>query len=97
MDNLLLIAIEADKEAVNRQKTAEPVCKMASSVDDVQKAVLNIAIGLGKLSSEVAEVAEIAKVAANKKMPKPAKPSDYVMDVVRDDKDKITRIDVRVV
>lgn len=96
MDALLILAIEAEKEA-KRQKTAEPVCKMASSVDDVQKAVLNIAIGLGKLSSEVAEVAEIAKVAANKKMPKPAKPSDYVMDVVRDDKDKITRIDVRVV
>ena len=97
MDNLLLIAIEADREAVNRQKTAEPVCKMASSVDDVQKAVLNIAQSVNALRSDVADVAEIAKVAANKKIPKPAKPCDYVMDVVRAKDGKIERIDVRAV
>jgi len=98
MDALLLIAIEADREA---QKKREPVCKMASSVDDVQKAITNIAQSLNGLKRDintVGEVASDARDAANKAASKKApKAKDYVMDVVRDDKDKITRIDVRAV
>jgi len=97
MNNLLLIAIEADKEAVKKHKPAEQHCKMADSVEDVQKAVLNIAQSVNALRSDVADVAEIAKVAANKKTPKPPKPCDYVMDVVRAKDGKIERIDVRAV
>jgi len=98
MDALLLLAIEADKEA---KRKSEPVCKMADSVGDVQKAVRNIVQSVHTLSGDVAKVAEIATEAkdaatkaANKKQPKQ---KDYVMEVVRDDKDKITRIDVRAV
>ena len=95
MDALLLLAIEADKESKRKR---EPVCKMADSVGDVQKAVLNIAIGIGELSGEVAAIASIAvdardaaKKAASRKAP------DYVMDIVRGIDDRITRIDVKAI
>jgi len=63
--------------------------------------VLNIAQSLNGLKRDVITVAEVASdardaatKAANKKAPKA---KDYVMEVVRDEKDKITRIDVRAV
>ena len=95
MDALLLLAIEADKEA---KRKPEPVCKMADSVGDVQKAVRNIVQSVHTLSGDVAKVAEIAteardaaKKAASRKAP------DYVMDIVRGIDDRITRIDVKAI
>jgi len=98
MDALLLLAVEADKEA---RRKSEPVCKMAGAVDDVQKAVVNIAQSVGVIQRELSSVAGVAdeardyaRKAANKK---PQKASDYVMEVERGEDGKISRIDVRAV
>jgi len=101
MDALLLIAIEADREARRKLEPVEPVCKMAGSVDDITKVVANIAQSVSSLKRDiltVGEVASDARDAANKAAAKKApKAKDYVMEVVRDEKEKITRIDVRAV
>jgi hypothetical protein len=67
----------------------------------VQKAVLNISKSLYALKGDLQATQDAAiaaaKMAEKAAAKKPPKPPDYVMDVVRDDKDKITRIDVRAV
>ena len=97
MDALLLLAIEADKPK------PQP-CKMAGMADDLQQAVANIGQTLYGLKNDVKaatdaanSAAEMAEKAANKKPPKAPKPTDYVMDVVRDDDGLIMRIDVKAV
>lgn len=97
MDGLLLLAIEADKPK------PQP-CKMAGMAGDLQTAVANIGQAIYGLKDEVKQVqetalmaAELAAKAANKKPPRAQKPSDYVMDVVRDDDGLIMRIDVKAV
>jgi hypothetical protein len=89
MDTLLLLAIEADKK-----KKPERKCAMEKHGEDMQKAIAGIGKAVYGLRDDVAEVATLASKAANKKQTV-AKPSDYVMDVVRGDDGLIIRVDVR--
>jgi outer membrane murein-binding lipoprotein Lpp len=93
MNELLLIAIEADKQ----RKKPEHKCAMDSTASDLQKAVAGIGQAVYALREDVNAAKDAAEKAANKRMPKPEKPKDYVMDVVRDDKGLIARIDVKAV
>jgi len=96
MDELLIIAIEADKKKPHN-------CAMKSVVGDLQTAVTNIGSTLYGMRGDVKKAidaaesaAASAEKAASKKTPTQKK-SDYVMDVVRGDDGLITRVDVRAV
>ena len=94
MDPLLLLAIEADREA---KRKSEPVCHADNAILSVKDSISNLNSSFSGIEAAVTELAKevsaIGKAAVQK--PQEAVQLDYEMDVIRGKDDRINKIYVK--
>lgn len=83
-DALLILAIEADKPKPAKKAAPAFVCNAENANRDIMNAIGEIAYCVDKVESEVKKVKQSIQ-----------KPTDYRMDVIRDEDGTIYQIDVK--